>query len=88
MILLMSASKIGGIFLMNRINVNQKFEQIPDQMMLNPADISLLLNISKETVRRWCRTGKLESYNWGGKYVICASDFKEFLRNSKRESVV
>jgi excisionase family DNA binding protein len=64
--------------------LNKKFDQLPDEATLTPQDIALLLNLSKETIRRWCRTGKLPAYSWGGKYAVCSSDFKEFMRNSKK----
>ncbi|TVY10671.1 helix-turn-helix domain-containing protein [Paenibacillus cremeus] len=63
--------------------INEKFKSIPDQTMLSPSAIAKMLNVHKETVRRWCREGKLPAYNWGGKYVICASDFKKFMELSK-----
>ena len=35
---------------------------VPDEMILNPEDISKLVGMHVESVRRWCREGKLESY--------------------------
>lgn len=66
--------------------INDLFSQLPDEAILSPADVALLLNRNKETVRRWCRLGKLPSYNWGGKYAICASDFKEFMKHSQNHN--
>ncbi|MDR7237309.1 helix-turn-helix domain-containing protein [Neobacillus drentensis] len=60
------------------------FEKIEDERVMSPEEISKMLNISKETVRRWCRTGKLPNLNCGGKYMIIGSDFKELLRTSTK----
>lgn len=59
--------------------LNKLFEAIPDETVLSPEDIAELLHRSKETVRRWCRTGRLPAYNFGGKYTILGNDFKEFM---------
>lgn len=62
------------------VHLHPKFEQIPDDACLNPIHVSEMLNISPETVRRWCRQKKLKAIGFGGKYIIVASDLKEFLR--------
>jgi excisionase family DNA binding protein len=67
-------------------DLHEKFEAIPDDACLGPDFISNALNVSKETVRRWCRTGKLSAYTFGGRYVVVGSDFKDFLRRSKNIS--
>lgn len=59
------------------------FQNITDDEPLSPEVISEMLGVSKETVRRWCRTGKLPNYNFGGKYVILGSDFKNYVIQSK-----
>ncbi|WP_433743291.1 helix-turn-helix domain-containing protein [Falsibacillus pallidus] len=63
--------------------IHPLFTNISDEEPLSPEKISEMLGISKETVRRWCRSGKLENYNFGGKYVIIGSDFKYFMKKSK-----
>lgn len=63
--------------------INAQFKKIDDNAMLHPKDIAQMLNVHKETVRRWCRSGILPAYNWGGKYVICGSDFKSFMHRSQ-----
>jgi len=64
--------------------LNRRFEQLADESTLSPQDVAILVNLSNETVRRWCRSGKLPSYNRGGKYAICTNDFKEFMLRSKQ----
>lgn len=66
--------------------LNEEFEAIPDKTTLSPSNIAKMLNVSLETVRRWCRQGKIRSYSWGGKYVIRGNDFKEFLRRGRNFS--
>ncbi|WP_253514837.1 helix-turn-helix domain-containing protein [Peribacillus frigoritolerans] len=63
--------------------LNELFCAIPDESVLTPNQIAALLVRSEETIRRWCRKGKLPAYNWGGKYVIMGSDFKEFMIASR-----
>lgn len=63
-------------------DINLRFRNINDNEMLRPKDISDMLGVHKETVRRWCRNGLLPAYNWGGKYVVCGSDFKTFMERS------
>ncbi|MGG1263301.1 helix-turn-helix domain-containing protein [Brevibacillus parabrevis] len=66
--------------------LNELFDAIPDECVLHPNDLSELLNLSQETVRRWCRQGKLPAYSWGGKYVILGSDVKDFLMKARNRS--
>ncbi|WP_066061372.1 helix-turn-helix domain-containing protein [Neobacillus soli] len=73
--------------------LNKLFKAIPDESVLTPEDIAELLNRSKETVRRWCRKGKLPSYSFGGKYTILGNDFKKFMldshsRSKKKENTI
>lgn len=56
---------------------------VPDEMILHPEDISKLVGMHVESVRRWCREGKLESYCFGNKYIIVGEKFKEFMVRSK-----
>lgn len=67
-------------------SLNKLFNAIPDESVLSPEDIAELLQRSKETVRRWCRTGKLPAYNFGGKYTILGNDFKEFMLHGHTRS--
>jgi excisionase family DNA binding protein len=59
---------------------------VPDDAALTPAMIAKILNVHEETVRRWCRSGKIPCYNFAGSYVIPGSDFKEFARRAKVSS--
>ncbi|MGE8205859.1 helix-turn-helix domain-containing protein [Heyndrickxia sp. NPDC080065] len=58
---------------------------LPDETILHPEEISELINMHVESVRRWCRNGKLPSYSFGGKYIIVGEDFKEFMMKAKVE---
>lgn len=60
-------------------NLPRIFEMIPDDILLTTIDISELLSVHPETVRRWCRTGKIRIYTPGGQYKIQGIDLKEFL---------
>ena len=63
-------------------NIHEIFN-VPDEKILHPEDIAAMVNMHVESVRRWCRQGKLASYSFGNKYIIIGSDFKQFMRNSK-----
>lgn len=69
-------------------DIHEMFKKIEDKDPLSPEQIASLLGLSKETVRRWCRSGKLANYNFGGKYVVIGSDFKEFLRQNRSGSYI
>ncbi|MBB3868680.1 helix-turn-helix domain-containing protein [Parageobacillus toebii NBRC 107807] len=66
-----------------RPKLHPMFDNIENNEVLSPEDVANMLKVSNETVRRWCRTGKLPNYSFGGKYVIIGSDFKEFMRNAR-----
>lgn len=59
-----------------------KIDFLPDEAILSPKDIAELLGRSNETIRRWCREGKLEAFGSGGYYMIKGWQFKEFLCKS------
>lgn len=59
---------------------------VDNNQILQPEDVAALVRMHVESVRRWCRQGKLTSYSFGNKYIITGSDFKEFMRNSKTKS--
>lgn len=56
---------------------------VPDDLILRIEDIAELTQMHLESVRRWCRTGKLPSYCFGKKYLIVGKDFKNFMIQSK-----
>ncbi|SFE91502.1 Helix-turn-helix domain-containing protein [Bacillus sp. OV194] len=58
------------------------FEEIDDNMVLTPVEISQLIGMHPETVRAWCRNGNLVNYQFKGKYMVIGSDFKNFMRKS------
>ncbi|NLP50236.1 helix-turn-helix domain-containing protein [Bacillus sp. RO1] len=59
---------------------------VDDDMILKPEEVSEMLGVHVETVRRWCRTGKLDNYNCGGNYIIMGSSFKEFMKRSRTKT--
>lgn len=75
-----------GIIMSNteftNIEIHKIFD-VQDDAVLHVEDIAVLVNMHVESVRRWCRTGKLPSYNFGNKYIVLGSDFKEFMRIAK-----
>jgi len=54
-------------------------EMIDDDMVLTPKDVSELIGKSSETVRRWCRTGKLKTLGGYGHFRISGKEFKKFM---------
>jgi excisionase family DNA binding protein len=60
---------------------------VPDDLIMNPEDISIMVNMHVESVRRWCRNGKLPSYCFGKKYIILGEDFKKFMAEAKVKSL-
>lgn len=60
--------------------------EVKDDSVLHVEDIAVLVNMHVESVRRWCRSGKLTSYNFGNKYIVVGSDFKDFMRSAKVKS--
>lgn len=69
-------------------DLHSLFRVIDDDAIFNPQDVAELLMVSLETVRRWCRTGKLTAYSFGGKYIIMGSDLKQLLLFAKNKTKV
>ncbi|MGX9134969.1 helix-turn-helix domain-containing protein [Rummeliibacillus sp. JY-2-4R] len=57
--------------------------EIEDFEILHVEEIAQLTKMHVESVRRWCRSGKLPSYQFGGKFIVTGSDFKDFIKRSK-----
>lgn len=57
--------------------------QVDDNEVLHVEEIAKLTKMHVESVRRWCRHGKLPSYQFGGKFIVVGSDFKDFMQRSK-----
>lgn len=51
---------------------------IDDEAVLTPKNISNLIGVHEETVRRWCRNGNLKCLSPFGRYKIRGADFKVF----------
>jgi cytochrome b subunit of formate dehydrogenase len=66
--------------------VIHKIFEVADDAVLHAEDIARITNMHVESVRRWCRSGKLTSYNFGNKYIVVGSDFKNFMKLSKVQS--
>ncbi|WP_047986078.1 helix-turn-helix domain-containing protein [Ornithinibacillus californiensis] len=60
-------------------NLPRIFELLDDDLFLTPKDISELIGVHPETVRRWCRNKKLRIIAPAGHYKILGKDLKEFL---------
>jgi hypothetical protein len=60
-------------------NLPRIFEMIDDDMILTPGVISEMIDVHVESVRRWCRQGKLTVISPVGCYRITGYDFKEFI---------
>jgi excisionase family DNA binding protein len=59
--------------------IHQMF-QVDDDIILHVETIAEMVGMTQETVRSWCRSGKLPSYQFGKKYIVTGSDFKEFMK--------
>lgn len=51
---------------------------IDDDIVLTPKNISNLIGVHEETVRRWCRSGRLKYISPFGRYKIRGKEFKIF----------
>lgn len=75
---------------MNNLDINvtklNSIFDVPNDTVLHIEDIAKLVNMHEESVRRWCRSGKLPSYNFGNKYIVVGSDFKSFMKSSRVKS--
>jgi excisionase family DNA binding protein len=69
---------------MTKYDIHKIFE-VHDEAVLTPEEIANRIGFHIETVRRWCRDGKLDCYSFGGKYVIVGSDFKSFMHRSRKK---
>jgi excisionase family DNA binding protein len=69
------------------VDIHPIFADIEDDAVLQPEEIAKMLCMSPESVRRWCRQGKLASYNFGGKYIIVGDDFKRYMKQSRKKSI-
>lgn len=47
-------------------------------------DVSKGLNLNIETIRRYVRSGKLESYKFGKDYFVTESQLNKFIEKSKK----
>lgn len=63
----------------NGINLPRIFEFLDDDLYLTPKDISELIGVHPETVRRWCRSKKLRIIAPTGHFKILGKDLKDFL---------
>jgi len=63
------------------------FELIDDELYYTPNDVSELLGVHPETVRRWCRQQKLRIVSPIGRYKIWGKDLKQFLYRWYREQI-
>lgn len=57
--------------------------QVDDNEILHVEEIAKLTKMHTESVRRWCRSGKLPSYQFGGKFIVTGNDFKDFMSRSR-----
>lgn len=52
--------------------------ELDDEIVFTTRNISNLISVSEETVRRWCRSGKLKTVSPFGHFKIRGYDFKKF----------
>lgn len=58
---------------------------LSDSVQLDVQDVAALLYKSPESVRRYCRSGLLHCYSFGGRYLILGSDLKKFMGQQEDE---
>ncbi|WP_407654088.1 helix-turn-helix domain-containing protein [Alicyclobacillus cycloheptanicus] len=51
-----------------------------------PEEIAVRLRVSSETVRRWCRSGRLTAYRVGRHYIISERELEKFLWSTRQYS--
>lgn len=51
---------------------------------LSVKEVATRLNVTEETVRRWCRAGELGHYKLGNSIHIKDNDLKEYINNLYR----
>jgi excisionase family DNA binding protein len=54
--------------------------------LLNVEQVAKRLQVSKMTIYRYLKTGKIEAYKIGKEYRIKESDLEKFLEKVKKES--
>jgi len=62
--------------------IHNSFKVDPD-VILHVETIADMVGMTQETVRSWCRSGKLPSYQFGKKYIVTGDDFMEFMKTSR-----
>jgi excisionase family DNA binding protein len=68
--------------------IPRAFDMVDDEIYLTPIEIAEVLEVSEETVRRWCRQGKLKVVSPTGRYKILGTDLKEFLYQWWRKDLI
>jgi len=56
----------------------------PESKWFSVEGIAAELSVSKETVRRWIRSGKLKTYRAGRQYRISPDDLRAFLEQHRQ----
>lgn len=64
------------------------FDMVNDDLYLTSADIAEIMAVNEETVRRWCRTGKLRVLSPAGRYKVLGADLKEFAYQWWRKEIL
>jgi len=60
--------------------VKEKFEeQLPDKLFFSVSEIAQILGVSKKTVRRWIKSGKLEAAKIEGIWKVPRKELIEFI---------
>lgn len=55
----------------------------PEEVLLNPSEVTALLRISKVTLQKWCVKGHLKKYTLGRKVFFKKSEILEALESPK-----
>ena len=64
------------------IYIGEKLEQeLPNQLFFSVPEIAQIFGVSKKTVRRWIRSGKLEAAKIEGTWKVPKKELIEFVKN-------
>jgi excisionase family DNA binding protein len=65
--------------------LNDVLGAIEDDAVFSPEQVAHLVGRSAKTVRRWCASGVIDAYSWGGRYVVYGEDIKSFMKKARNQ---
>lgn len=62
---------------------NLSIQEIKEATYFTPSDIAEILNVDRQSVYRWIKSGRMPGFKFGGIYRVTQEDLEDFLRNSR-----